>query len=409
MEIVDVQQLLLEQNDTGGPLQLGRLSALLPHAQPYSALLCQPHGTIHASHARIGNSDVHTVLPMYRAFLQYAVDSQAQLTITPEYSIPWSLIGEIIHGAPRPPQGTLWVLGCESIAFNDLDALRTAVNDIPNVTLMHESIDHQQRAAKSFLDPLVFLFWATDTTGNEVLCVLVQFKTVPSRDADHVELQSLYRGTRVYKFTAEPTDVSLIALICSDAFEFDDNLVDQYCSNLLLVHIQLTRKPAHVDYAAYRSRLFSVATNNYVEIICLNWAANVVFDGKEGTWNSIAGSGWYISPRGFTPTDTDVNVLHRKGMYYSIVGRRWHCFYLDYAPHSVLLRKQPVFATGPQVLAPRLAPQVVDRRSWDPQQDAWTTDSAGRWLRIIYTTIRGSRAALASAMCTRSFGGRTRS
>ena len=144
----------------------------------------------------------------------------------------------------------------------------------------------------------------------------------------------------------------------------------------MLVHIQLTQRPAYIDYSAYRSRLFSVASNSNVEVICLNWAANVLTEESADTWNSIAGSAWYIAPRGVTPTDADVNQLHRGGMYYSIVGERWHSFYLDYAPHSVLLRKQPVFAAGPQVLAPRLPPQVVDRRAWDPQQRAWTTATA---------------------------------
>ena len=121
---------------------------------------------------------------------------------------------------------------------------------------------------------------------------------------------------------------------------------------------------------AYRSRLFSVASNNNVEVICLNWAANVLLEESANLWNAIAGSAWYIAPRGVTPTDADVNRLHRGGMYYSIVGERWHSFYLNYEPHSVLLRKQPVFAAGPQVLAPRITPQVVARRAWGPRSRA---------------------------------------
>ena len=302
---------------------LERLSALQPRAEPYVALLCQAHGTLHASAERIGNSDSQAVLPMYRALLNDAVEAQAQLAITPEYSVPWELIGEIIQGASRPPKGSLWVLGCESIGFSELETLQVATNGAAGICLLHEEIDPQQRAQRTFLDPLVFVFWAVDTAGTDVLCLLVQFKTVPSRDPDHVELQSLYLGTSVYKFTADAGDVSLIALICSDAFDFSDNLVDEHCRNLLLVHVQLAQKPAHIDYAAYRSRLFSVATNNCVEVICLNWAANVLLEENTDPWNTIAGSGWYTSPRGFTPTDTDVNLLHQGGMYYSIVGKRW--------------------------------------------------------------------------------------
>ena len=313
---------------------------------------------------------------MYRAFLNDAVASQAQLAITPEYSVPWALIREIIQGTPRPPKGSLWALGCESITPSELDTLQIAVNGNAAVCLIHESLEPQQRAQTAFVDPLVFVFWSVDTAGADVLCLLVQFKTVASRDSDHVELQSLCLGTSVYKFTAYAGDVSLLALICSDAVEFTNALVDEHCTNLLLVHIQLNQRPAHIDYSAYRSRLFSVASNNNVEVICLNWAANVLIEESADTWNSIAGSAWYIAPRGVTPTDADVNRLHRGGMYYSIVGERWHSFYLNYAPHSVLLRKQPVFAAGPQVLAPRITPQVVARRAWNQQQGAWTSVTA---------------------------------
>ena len=355
---------------------MSRLSALEPRAEPYSALLCQSHGTIHTSAARIGNSDSQAVLPMYRAFLNDAAESQAQLAITPEYSVPWALIREIIQGTTRPPRGSLWVLGCESITPSELDTLQIAANGSAATRLIHESLEPQQRAQTAFVDPLVFVFWAVDTAGADVLCLLVQFKTVASRDPDRVELQSLCLGTSVYKFTAHAGDISLLALICSDAFEFTDALVDEHCTNLLLVHIQLNRRPAYLDYSAYRSRLFSVASNNNVEVICLNWAANVLLEESANLWNAIAGSAWYIAPRGVTPTDADVNRLHRGGMYYSIVGERWHSFYLNYEPHSVLLRKQPVFAAGPQVLAPRITPQVVARRAWDPQQGEWTPVTA---------------------------------
>ena len=376
MHIVDVEQLLAEDDNAGGPLLLSRLSALQPRPEPYSALLCQAHGTIHTSAARIGNSDSQAVLPMYRAFLDDAVESQAQLATTPEYSVPWALITEIIEGTPRPPKGSLWVLGCESTTPSELDTLRIAVNHSAAVRLIHESLGPQQRAQTVFVSPLVFVFWAVDTAGTDVLCLLVQFKTVASRDPDHVELQSLCLGASVYKFTAHAADVSLLALICSDAFEFTDALVDEHCTNLLLVHIQLNQRPAQIDFSAYRSRLFSVASNNNVEVICLNWAANVLLEESADPWNSIAGSAWYISPHGLTPTDADINLLHHEGMYYSLVGERWHAFYLSYAPHSVLLRKQPVFAAGPQVLAPRIPPQVVARRAWDSHLGAWTSVAA---------------------------------
>jgi hypothetical protein len=140
----------------------------------------------------------------------------------------------------------------------------------------------------------------------------------------------------------------------------------------LLLHIQLNQKPGNSDYASYRTRLFSVASHNNVEVISLNWAAQILIEGSDAPWNAVAGSAWYVAPQGVDVRDADVNQLHGNGVYYSIVRDRWHAFYLNYAQHSLLLRKQPVFASGPQVVAPRIAPSVVARRAWDPLRQAWT-------------------------------------
>ena len=313
---------------------------------------------------------------MYRAFLDDAVESQAQLAITPEYSVPWALIAEIMDGGPCPPKGSLWVLGCESITPSELDTMQTVGGGGGVVRLIYESFDPQQRVQTAFVSPLVFVFWAVDTAGVDVLCLLVQFKTIAARVSGDVELQSLYLGTKVYKFTAETGDISLLALICSDAFEFTNELVDEHCKDLLLIHMQLNQRPAHQDYAAYRSRLFAVASKNKVEVICLNWSADVLVEGGVDPWISIAGSAWYLAPDGLKPTDADVNRLHQGGMYYSMVRERWHAFYLSYAAHSILVKKQPVFATGFQVVAPRMPPRVERRRAWDSGKGAWIDDEA---------------------------------
>ena len=399
MNIVDVTQLLAQPGGGWPPLQLVRLRALEPRRDSFAAVLCQPHGTIQASAARVGNANSAGVLPMYRGMLNDALQAQAQLVITPEYSVPWELIRQIAQGGPRPPRGALWVLGCESITPADLDALEASLLQIGGVRLIHEAFDAQERAQKVFVDPVVLAFWAVDGAGADVLCLLVQFKTVVSRDPDHVELQSLYLGSTVYKFTAQPGDVSLVTLICSDAFEFTNALVDAHAANLLLIHIQLNQRPANADYAAYRARLFSVASNSNVEVVCVNWARGVLVAGEANPFNAIAGSAWYVSPRDLAPTDAEVNQLHHQGLYYSIVGERWHSFYLNFGPHTLTLSKQPVFAQGPQVIAPRIAPQVVSRRAWDSASAQWV-DSAADDGFATFLQPYASLAGMLPPMCT---------
>jgi hypothetical protein len=377
MLIAGVDHLLAASENAADRLRMQPLLALEPRREPYFALLCQPHGTIHASTARIGNSDSESVQPMYRGFLNRAVERQAQLVVAPEYSIPWAILTEVIAGHLRPPNGSLWALGFESITPDVLEAIGADLAGRQDLRLIHEPFDPIQRVQKVFIDPLVYLFWSKDALDRDVLCILVQFKTVVSRDADHVELTSLYLGTRVYKFNDLSEHVSLIGLICSDAFEFTNALVDEHHPNLLILHIQLNQRPGHIDYAAYRLRLFSVASNSNVEVVCLNWAAQVVAEGNGAApWNAIAGSAWYVAPRNVDVDDGAVDELHASGVYYSLVGRRWHGFYLNFAPHSILLRKQRVFATGPQALVQRMEPQVVERVAWDSQQAAWINAAA---------------------------------
>ena len=153
-------------------------------------------------------------------------------------------------------------------------------------------------------------------------------------------------------------------------------LVDANCENVLLLHVQLNKNPGNPVYAAYRSRLYTVASNNNAEVVCLNWAAGVRIEGIANPWNEIAGSGWYVSPRSGSVEDADVNRLHHSGVYYSLIDKRWHGFYLNYSPHFIVLEKQRVFSDGPQVLAPRLAPRVIARCAWNEQTRAWADASA---------------------------------
>ena len=379
MDIHTVDEILAEDGDAARHLRLQPLAVLEPQADPYCALLCQPAGTIHASAHRIGNDDQEAVRPMYRSFLQKGVDRHAQLVSTPEYSVPWAVLDEVLCGNLQPPKGCLWALGCESITPDELDAIRDRLTERHNVRLVFEPFDATKRVQKRFVDPLVYVFWTWNTNGEDVLCILVQFKTGVSRDEEHVELTSLYEGTRVYKFDGQANDkISLIGIICSDAFEFTDQHVDQHYSNLLLLHIQLNQRPAQTDYAAYRQRLYSVASNSNVEVVCLNWAASVKIAGGDASpWISITGSAWYVAPRGVDPDDQAVCDLHTRGIYYSLAcERRWHGFYLNFAPHALLLHKQRVFATGPQVRAPRIAPHVLERTRWDDESSEWIDDQA---------------------------------
>ena len=375
MHIENVQDVLAGHNPAE-PLHALPLGVLDPRREPYHALLCQPHGTIEADDGRIGNADPAACIPMYTALLGEAAARHCQLAVTPEYSTPWQAVEAIARGDYRPPTGSLWALGCESIAPAALEALAASLADRPDVRLIHEALNPQERAQKRFIDPLVYVFWTRTDAGIEKLCLLVQFKTMPSRDDDNLELRHLYLGDAVYRFTNAAPSINLIGIICSDAFGFTPELTPDVFADTLFIHIQLNKNPGNPVYAGYRSHLYATASEHHVEVLCLNWASRLGVAGAQEKWNEISGSGWYVYPRGVSVNDADVNRLHRDGVYYSLVDKRWHSFYLNYSAHFILIEKQRVYATGPQVLAPRIAPHVVVRRIWNSADGAWEDSRA---------------------------------
>lgn len=377
MDIVGVATALSEHPDPNRTLRIKPLDALEPTPEPYLALLCQPHGVIHASASRMGNADPGVVAPKYRRLLDESVRTRAQLVVTPEYSVPWVVVDDIVSGAVRPATGALWALGCESIAPHELSALRERLEASDDVRLVHEPLNQTKVAQRSFINPLVYVFWCLDSADRDVLCLLVQFKTVVSRDEGHVEVTSLYTGDRVYKFNADSGGIALIGLICSDAFGFTNQLVDDHYNRLLVLHIQLNQRPGHSDFSTYRQRLVQIASNSNTEVLCVNWAAGLAVDGgSQQPWNTISGSAVYCSPQTVRVEDGDVDSLHADGVYYSMVGKRWHGFFLHFGEHALLLRKQHVFANGPQAIVQLIPPQVVERLTWDKESMTWTPTRA---------------------------------
>lgn len=369
ISIVDVEEVLRQRLR---PLTLASLHALSPSREPYRALLLQPNGVIEANEIRVGHADAALGHAVCSEFVSTAVQSHADLAVAPEYCVPWTVVNEIINGQLRPPVGAIWVLGCESIAPTELRDLEARCNDAGQCVFHHEHLDPRQVAQRRYVDPLLYVFWTQDQEGTPKLFLLVQFKTVACRDYRDVEQSSLCVGATVYAFNRGVGRMSLLTIICSDAFDFTDH-IDQAHLNCLLIHIQLNPKPAHSDYAAYRNRLCSVGTNSHVELLCLNWAQNIkeAKGGKYVEWKNVAGSAWYAPPAKFSAEDGLIDELHRRGLYYNLLGRRWHTFFLNYEGQIIQLQKQKLLFAGEQALAPKNFIAVEERWSWNFVRHIW--------------------------------------
>lgn len=370
INIVDVEEMLRQRPQ---PLVLVGLQALNPAREPYRAILLQPTGVIEANDVRVGHADRALGHALCSGFISTAVQAHADLAVAPEYCVPWSVVDEVIAGQYRPPVGALWVLGCESIPPAEIQALAERCNTGGQCVFHHEPLDPRQVAQKRYVDPLLYVFWVKDANGQAVLFLLVQFKTVACRDYRDIEQTSLCVGQSVYAFNRGIGKMSLLSIICSDAFDFTSH-VDEAHLNCLLIHIQLNPKPAHADYAAYRARLCAVGTNNHVELLCLNWAQNIK-EAKEGgklaEWKNVAGSAWYAPPAKFGTDDGLIDELHRRGLYYSLLAQRWHSFFLNYEGQILQLQKQKLLFPGEQAIVPKNFVAVEERWTWSSAMSAW--------------------------------------
>lgn len=370
IRIVDVENVL---RNRPRPLTLTNLHALNPIREPYRAILLQPEGVIEANEVRIGHEDVVLGEVVCSGFLSTAVQTQADLAVAPEYCIPWSVVDQIIAGHHRPPSGALWVLGCESITPTAIKDLAERCNADGNCVFYHEELDLRQVAHKRYVDPLLYVFWVKGEDDVPILFLLVQFKTIACRDYRDVEQTSLCVGQSVYVFNRGNGRMSLASIICSDAFDFTEHIEEVHL-NCLLIHIQLNPKPAHSDYAAYRTRLCAIGSNNHVELLCLNWAQNIKEskgNGKYAEWKNVAGSAWYAPPSKFCAEDKLIDDLHRQGLYYSVLAQRWHSFFLNYEGQILQLQKQKLLFPGEQAIAPKTFVAVEDRWTWSNIANVW--------------------------------------
>ena len=186
MEIEPVQQ-ILEQQDLGAP----KLNALIPNVDNYKLLLIQPHGDIEVGPAGVRNFDRDLARAQFGSLLSDAHATQSDLVVTPEYAMPWEILSDAIKNGNTPAPGKLWALGCESIKYAELDAVKAELAS--HTAVIYEPLEPDPAR---FLDPLAYVFVAPTLggQGETKLCVLIQFKTHPMSDANHFEVNSLQLG-----------------------------------------------------------------------------------------------------------------------------------------------------------------------------------------------------------------------
>jgi len=366
MQIRSVAEVLASA-DLGPPV----LNALVPNESNYTVLLMQPHGEVEASAAGVRNRDRNLARRRFGRFLADAQQASADLVITPEYAMPWETLVAAIKEGTIPAPAKLWVLGCESIKYSDLEAVKQDLSQF--AVVLYEPL---QPDTGRFIDPLAYVFLAPPIAGREAakIVILVQFKTYPMGDNDHFEINGLQRGTLIYQFGEIGQSVRLVSLICSDVFAFTDAHALAIYDRALVVHIQLNAKPRQEQYRQYRDRLLHYQ-GDATELICLNWARDVnEWSGEQAKpWNNIGGSAWYLRPTQFDERDATLCVNHRRGLYYTwLKPLRAHALFFNYEPATYLLEATKVAHIAvPACISRRRGPQLTRTCIWNDAVTAW--------------------------------------
>lgn len=371
MEILPVEQRLNREG-----LEPPRLNALQADDTLYTVLTHQPPGRIRIAPDSISHADSVEARLRTAAFLRLAATtgSQPDLVVSPEYSVPWEALLEAVEQGIVPEEGKLWVLGCESLPLGGLDAVRQRLGEL--AVVLDDDVSPGNRTTQQYRNPLVYVFLTKCSADKSTrLVLLVQYKTVPSGDPENTEATGMLPGVSVYAFGTLPSEVRLITLICSDVFGFRKELIDSYYQGLLLLHIQLNNSPRQLLYKKYRQELFASAGET--ELLCLNWADNVVSVDENGanehSWENICGSAWYLRSPETNLSDQAIFENHIHGIYYTRHEPiRAHALQFHYRPRLFLFQATKVFHHAiPKPRSMRTGPKALRTFVWMQDQNQW--------------------------------------
>jgi hypothetical protein len=214
-----------------------------------------------------------------KSTLSKARDIGADILLTPEYSIPWGLIEEVIRNPGlQPKRDTLWCLCCQGIPSNKfLDVLGSWE---PHFVVLPSRVRYQ-----NFVNVLLYIFQSTE---EGKLIIIPQLKMQPMRDAtlSH-EAAGLTKGEIVYKFGHDLSN-QLCSIICADAYndELKRNLHlfdERGNENWIILHPQLNPKPRDTNMTDFRKNLYDIMGTRQVVYITANWS--------EGTEIQLLGLG----------------------------------------------------------------------------------------------------------------------
>lgn len=355
MNLKPIKNILESRN-----LNLPMLDVLKANAELYEILLLQTQGQIHSNGEFIGNRNSEEVAGKYEHFFRLAKEKKVHLAVTPEYSCPWCvLVEKLIGEAIFPPPGKLWVIGCESITLNDIGRL-TSTSTIE--WIFDNEIVNQ---TGKFLNPVCYLFQSHTKDNQPKYVALIQFKTREML----LERGNLIKGNDVYLLSNNETGTNqLLTLICSDAFDFKDEMVTMLVDRpSLIIHVQLNEKPRDTQFSSYRKKIFDRPYEK-VDIICLNWSEDTFSSDPFSNDNTTCwGTAIYTKSKELVLCPERISEHHKFGIYAASWKRRraWaYYFHSQEAAFHLQITKVCQREDAAQ-LAKRTGPEPLAKYIWN--------------------------------------------
>lgn len=204
------------------------------------------------------------------SFLQYARGQNADIVITPEYSLPWECLQKIISDNELwPGYGKIWCLGMEGISCDSLKQFKDKNERLSTLCLHTE--DFESLNLNSFFSCVAYVF-----RQNSKLICIIQFKTTAASDKwAELEACGLTTGNTIYYFKAPNSGHCMLAYICADALNQSISAVKHQVNyqKCIILHPQLNPNPLHDSFRQMRKSFLDYSKEN-IRIISVNWAKN---------------------------------------------------------------------------------------------------------------------------------------